>query len=62
MEDEHFYNKKLTEQANDLTKQMLTQRNKLMTEAVISCWLDTHQPHEVAKILVEFADQLIEFL
>lgn len=53
--------KKITDMANDLTRKMLVSRNKLMTEAVISCWLDTHKPHEVAEILVEFAQQLVDF-
>jgi len=51
-------NDKHTEEA---IKRIHEARNKLITEAVIAAWLDTHTVKETADILREFADQLEQY-
>lgn len=49
---------KLDTEIKDHVNFFLDRRNKLMLEACISAFMDTHTPEETAKILREFADQL----
>ena len=51
----------LDEESERATFLYMEHRNKLMTEAVIACWMDTHTPAQTAAILREFADQLEKF-
>lgn len=52
----------LNEIASEATLKHHRARNMLMLEAVMSAMLDTDSPHEVARILREQADILVEYV